>query len=382
MFKNQENISIYLDKINRTEYLYFPRYVKKYKITSNNTDLYYTQEKLQKVVIYTKKQKEEILKNDDLVYYELEECDYYKNVIGTLLTDFINCDFGDIEKLNKFIEKYSICLFSSFILNYNEESLIVKENNIYSKKQYEDMIQLICDKYSDELEKIKRDFINVIDYSYNNNNMQDMKDFTPFERYYVLNHSRLENDITEYSENLELDFNRNLNYDRVFGAGPKEKYVYEYIQKIEDKERLIQYNYFIKSTELSNILFISFQEIISMNDFGIKMCQNCGKYFVPMSRTDEIYCTNIFEDNMTCKQIGSKLFRKKKLQEDELARLYRNTYQQKLLLAKRNPSNKNYANDFDWFRDNVKIFKEEMKKGNKTEEDFKNWLISVKRNRR
>lgn len=40
------------------------------------------------------------------------------------------------------------------------------------------------------------------------------------------------------------------------------------------------------------------------NEIVIKQCANCGKYFIPSNRSDEIYCDNIFHAGKTCKQVG------------------------------------------------------------------------------
>lgn len=40
------------------------------------------------------------------------------------------------------------------------------------------------------------------------------------------------------------------------------------------------------------------------NHINIKKCVNCGKYFIPTNRSDEIYCDNIFRSGKTCKQVG------------------------------------------------------------------------------
>ena len=110
----------------------------------------------------------------------------------------------------------------------------------------------------------------------------------------------------------------------------------------------------------------------------IRQCKNCNKYFIPVNRSDELYCSNEYKDGKTCKQIGFWQIKKKKYEEDEFARLYRNTYQQKLLRVKRNPDNKEYVEDFEKFKEGAKHMKEAVLSGEKTEDDFKKWLIEVK----
>ena len=43
---------------------------------------------------------------------------------------------------------------------------------------------------------------------------------------------------------------------------------------------------------------------IAKEKIDIKKCENCGKYFIPTSRSDEIYCDNIYKNEKTCKELG------------------------------------------------------------------------------
>ena len=168
-------------------------------------------------------------------------------------------------------------------------------------------------------------------------------------------------------------------------SGTKAKYIYEkiYILKNDENITFINCPYFISSNYFSSILYIELVELLSIKDFPLKKCQNCGKYFMPQKRTDEIYCNNIYENNMTCRQIGSKLSRKKRLQvEDSIDRLYRNAYQKRFLRMQRNPDNEIYKSAFEWFKRRAKEIRQEIKDGKSTNEDFKKWLLNVKENER
>ena len=50
----------------------------------------------------------------------------------------------------------------------------------------------------------------------------------------------------------------------------------------------------------------------------IKKCHNCGKFFIPSKRSDEIYCDRIYKANRTCKQVGYE----EKEKKDPFGRLY------------------------------------------------------------
>ena len=40
------------------------------------------------------------------------------------------------------------------------------------------------------------------------------------------------------------------------------------------------------------------------NSYITVKCKNCGKFFVPENRSDELYCSNIFENGKNCKEVG------------------------------------------------------------------------------
>lgn len=55
-----------------------------------------------------------------------------------------------------------------------------------------------------------------------------------------------------------------------------------------------------------------------------------------LKKTDELYCSNIYEDGRTCKEIGSFKIKQKMINEIEDLRTYRNVYQKLLLRTRRN----------------------------------------------
>ena len=65
----------------------------------------------------------------------------------------------------------------------------------------------------------------------------------------------------------------------------------------------INSSYFVECTDVIQTLLIELLEIANLN-IEIKKYRNCGKFFVPDNRSDEIYCSNIYENGKTCKEIG------------------------------------------------------------------------------
>lgn len=115
------------------------------------------------------------------------------------------------------------------------------------------------------------------------------------------------------------------------------------------------------------------------NNATIKQCKNCGKLFQPL-RTDALYCDNISpqEETKTCKEYGAYQKWITNIKSDETTKLYRKIYMRKQMQAKRNPDIKMYVDDFENYKKQTKKWKENIKKGKKTNDEFLDWLKNLK----
>ncbi|NDO18685.1 hypothetical protein FMM68_03340 [Lachnospiraceae bacterium MD329] len=125
---------------------------------------------------------------------------------------------------------------------------------------------------------------------------------------------------------------------------------------------------------------ILFEIYCFINDNAtIKQCKNCGKLFQPL-RTDALYCDNISpqEETKTCKEYGAYQQWRANTQSNEVTKLYRKIYMRKQMQAKRNPDIKMYVDDFENYKKQTKKWKENIKKGKKTNDEFLTWLKDLK----
>lgn len=129
---------------------------------------------------------------------------------------------------------------------------------------------------------------------------------------------------------------------------------------------------------LRDIAMISFNEIASRGKI-IRQCQNCGKYFIPAKRADTLYCDNPSPEapEMTCKEYGNRRLWYERQKEDELATLSRKIASAKGMLAKRNPDIPQYAESYEYFKTQRLIWIKAVKDGTKTQEEYKEWLLSM-----
>ena len=125
--------------------------------------------------------------------------------------------------------------------------------------------------------------------------------------------------------------------------------------------------YFDNATSL---FLCEFMQIVN-SVARIKKCANCGKFFIPSSRSDEIYCNNVFKNNKTCKEIGYE----EKINSNEILKEYRKKYKSKNAFKNRNKLNHpNIEQEFDSWHLQAKQKLSEVQKGVLPQEDFIKWL--------
>lgn len=132
--------------------------------------------------------------------------------------------------------------------------------------------------------------------------------------------------------------------------------------------------YCFESNDIIQTFIIELFEMTEIESTAIKKCKNCGKFFVPDNRVDELYCNSIYENNKTCKEVGPFRTKQKLMQENDDLRIYRNVYQKLLLRTRRNPNNDQYERDFNEFKQKNIELKEKIEKGEMSQAEYMEWL--------
>jgi hypothetical protein len=179
----------------------------------------------------------------------------------------------------------------------------------------------------------------------------------------ILELDELQDDIINLIESLFIDKNYQPDFGGIdvevilrIGYYAPERRIYEsYI--IDDIEKYC----FFAISELSNL------------GMTIKKCHNCGRYFVPLTRSDEIYCDSEYTNGRTCKQIGYE----NKIKNDDILSEYRRVYKNKNALKQRTKNkNPNAEKDFKNWVYAAKLKLDDCQDGNITIDQFKEWLKS------
>ena len=288
---------------------------------------------------------------------------YEKLKLGVQLCDFINTNFHSFDDAKKFIDKYSIVTIAEFTS--------VPLYTYYNENEYIEALQKVIELSANKLEKYKKAFIKDIKYIYNLNDLEELNSLTPAQRLHALRNSIKSSEILKLydSKNLKIQLN---NYGDFTNFSITEEADAQEMANFVDKELLSAYCF--TCTNIIQSFIIELLEIATTENIEIKKCKNCGKYFVPDNRSDEIYCSNIYENGKTCKEVGYFRTTQKLMKENDDLRIYRNVYQKLLLRTRRNPTNDKYEQEFKNFKEKNIELKEKVNNGKITQEKYMEWL--------
>ena len=324
-------------------------------LDTNCNKFYFDESNKKKIIIY------QIYKKYQNTYTSHIKKEEYN--IGEQLCDFLNTDFETPDSFKTLIKKYGI----NFFLNLTD---IKYSDYPVSSDEYEKSQDTVINDNKYIFSLFRQDLILDIEYIFNMHNLEEIKDLTPLQRFQVMTNSDVSSKSLEKIDNNKVKINLSaFEILRDYSNYPMRQ---DETQRIVSKAN-INSSYFIECTDIIQTLLIELLEIAKLN-IEIKKCRNCGKFFVPDNRSDEIYCSNIYENGKTCKEIGHFKVQQKLIQENDDLRIYRNVYQKLLLRTRRNPSNTKYAREFEIFKDDNNKWKENISKGVSTEKEYIEWL--------
>lgn len=378
----EENISTNFFKIE--SFIYKPNSISNFQpiLTSDNFKT-------------SKEYHEYLFKNDihDIEERYVQESHSFRNPLGNFLFDFLNANSIDKIFIKKLLFKYGIAALTDpvgksfsedFNLFYEDPRASKNDDSIdidYFQSKMSAGIKGIMDSYI-VLQKALRD---VINFSYNINEEKYLNGLTPTQRYYIYVHSYKEDSymdlfkyLTDVSFSQEFDFSE---YDKSIKESNfnSPESLSKYIKNECKKNKNFQIkNYMYSFSSLLSAYYFCVLYFVE-NNIPIKICKNCSKYFIPENRVSSVYCNRIFENNKTCKEVGANNAYKEKLKKDEINLLYRKTLSAKKMLANRNPDIPMYLEKYEAWKSEANKYKQDIKSGKKTQEQFKQWLENTKK---
>lgn len=129
---------------------------------------------------------------------------------------------------------------------------------------------------------------------------------------------------------------------------------YDLLDTLKEKNMVLSMSVTHKSTDLSSICYAILEELSKTPNYPIKKCQNCGMYFIPTSKVDEIYCDYPKENSKPCRDLGAFQSYTERLKQNKSMGEYRRTYQQKFMQVRKNKDNKKLTQDFETWKKQAK----------------------------
>lgn len=136
-------------------------------------------------------------------------------------------------------------------------------------------------------------------------------------------------------------------------------------------EKFTFVNAFLLTDVLSTINLASL--IALKEDKIIRKCKNCGEYFSPKARSDELYCSKININGKTCKEVGYD----NKVKDDDVLRTYRKIYKTQNARKQRNQHKKNIEEKFGTWKN---FAKEQLKACQNGEITLKEFEVNISSN--
>lgn len=306
------------------------------------------------------------LKDGDTGYFTIDTITNTQPLCSELIS-FLNCDFDNFDECFMWFTKF----FTSYIIYTGETDINQFEiNTFYSFSEVEKLAKKYYDEIKSDLEYGQKLFSDFIDYIFNINNIEDIKDFSTRIRFYIYYtaHSKKIDRFINNSFSMEkgFKFKANKNFDAT-----TEKDLITFFKSKPSVD--VEPDYTSNNDNIYGILYITLFQFVLNNKHLIKKCKNCGKYFITdNSRIN--YCDNIFKGSQTCKDIGNQIAQRIKQENDKVYGKYRKIYAKKAMLVKRNPDIEVYKKDYEKWKQEAKKFMNEIRNEMKSYDEFDKWL--------
>lgn len=306
--------------------------------------------------------------------YILFKIDTVDQQFDLSLLDFISYDFNNLNDYYLFF----INNFNYFVQKLDKEDL--KNFKFYTLYKIKDIVHLSQKYYDKEISNIKeyqKIFRECINFCYQINSNINLSNLTLQQRFFLYNQI-YKNPFKDISNKFEIINLLDYTYDDIpynsDAVTPNDVYIISSIIHAMDPEgKGLSSTFKFKTNNIFTAFYISLFNIIGMNELYVKICGNCNKYFIT-PKLNIVYCDRIWTNDLTCKDVGSKLAQKRKESEDNIYKKYRNESSRKSMFASRNNDVPEYQNKYNKWKEQANKFWNDVKKGNKTPEEFEKWI--------
>lgn len=342
-------------------------------------------------------QKISVTKAEEIIDISIYKNSNFSHFLDTLSQipkyDYLFDDLYDNAHTNRYF--YTVCDLLS--IDYDKLESELSDAFLDIHKNYYSDERVACEAIVSILYKYNYLFVSEklgdgLLYDFNNN-LDCSEIYRMNHEFYAFNHIKLLKEYVDTIINGKIQL-KDPHVFRVFALNYLHELTPEYTSYKSDdglhKLSLQEFLHNINNSSTHELDFYceSVEEFINANincvlskGLTFQKCKNCGKIFVPYHRTDTLYCDRKSpqDEHLTCKEYGTKRLWYENLKQNETKKLYRNIYMQKQMLSKRNPDIHSYQIDFENYKSQSKQWKSDIKSGLKTEEEYLDWLKSVRK---
>ena len=306
--------------------------------------------------------------------YILFKIDTIEQQFDLSLFDFISYDFNNLNDYYLFFINY----MDYFIDKFDKDDLNkIQFNKLYKIK---DIIELARKYYPQERDNIVRYqklFKDCINFCYQIDGNINLNNLTLQQRFFLFN-QLYKNTFKDISNKFEMINLLDYTYDSIpynsENVEPKDILILSSIIHTMDPEgKGLSCTFRFKTNNIFTAFYITLFNTIGMDELYVKICGNCNKYFIT-PKLNIVYCDRELANNLTCKDVGSKLSQKRKEEKNTVYGRYRTIFSRKRMLMKRNPDITKYEDDYEKYKKESNKFKKEITEGKKTYNDFNKWL--------
>lgn len=229
-------------------------------LDTNSNKFYFDESNKKKIIVY-----QIYKKYQDTYSSPIKKSEFNT---GEQLCDFLNTDFENPNSFKSLIKKYGI----NFFLNLTD----IKYSDFpVPAEEYEKSLDILINNHKYVFSLFRQDLMLDIEYIFNMNNFEEIKDLTPLQRFQVMANSDFRSKSLEKIDNNKVKINLSaFEILRDFSNYPMRQ---DETQKIVSKAN-INSSYFIECADIIQALLIELLEIAKLN-IEIKKCRNCGKFF-------------------------------------------------------------------------------------------------------
>jgi len=354
-----DSFYIWFNKEKREEYYSTPLYLysvnRKDDFENRLLTLYFDKKEVER-----RTKEEQGLKYPGNMYFP------YVERFGMFLLRFLN---ANLETYESAYETFFFAYGFEILKDIDEDYYFELKGKYENDEVYLKQMEKIYNDLQYKVQEIQEEMKTFVNYVFNLDEQEELKEYTPSQRFavYLIKHkgqahtyNRNDNIIQDSYSNKNLELSH-LNDKQL-------------LDSFKNNTMLVSMIDTHQSNDLSAICYTVLEELVKTTNNPIKKCQNCGMYFIPSSRLDEIYCDYTKANGKTCREQGAVQAYNERLKQNKALAEYRRLYQLKSMAVGRNKDNKQMKKDFDKWKKDAKDRVNKLKHGILTEDEVYEWL--------